>query len=456
MTKSNGPPAEQFDVVALGALNVDLVDTSKSAIEVEDTEVVTTADEILQRIDSQGRSVLPFVGGSAFNALLMLAQLQRPRLRLAMLGMESDNRQPYGLLRSHAERLSELHVKVLTRSSSRPPGLCSAVPTVHGRKLRPAPEANLEIVRYLTDEWLRAVQTARILHLSSLLEDPADPGSAAVLEAVAEFVDRAKASNPSLFLSLDPGLPWATDTERTPLKAIYKQADLVFLNVQEFEAVTGADIDSRASLRSVRHLCPGGTAVVAKGVDEIILLHAAGHTISRVPQTTWVDPIDMTGAGDAVAAGILAAVAEGRPITEGCNLGLRIAALRISDFGDRGHVDLLSRLGYVWPPPDLGMSVGRRDQPQTINNIYNTLNQTSNTMIGGIAQQDLLGELRRMIAAAGDNGTRKELLAIEAAVQDRDEQGARTMLRRARNKVAELADKVAAPLMLELIKRWLP
>ena len=164
----------------------------------------------------------------------------------------------------------------------------------------------------------------------------------------------------------------------------------------------------------------------------------------------------MTGAGDAVAAGILAAVAEGRPITEGCNLGLRFAALRISDFGDRGHVDLLSRLGYVWPPPDLGISVGRRDQPPaTINNIFNTLNQTSNTMIGGIAQQDLLGELRRMIAGVGDSGTREELRAVEAAVQDGDEQGARRMLRRAGNKVAELADKVAAPLMLELIKRWL-
>lgn len=450
-------PPDRYDVVALGALNVDLVEISNSSIEVEDTEVTTTAEEILQRIDAHGRIVLPFAGGSAFNALLMLAQLQRPRLQLALLGISSDKQQPYGLLRSHVDRLSELCVTILTGASARPPGLCSAVPTVQGRKLRPAPEANLDVVGYLDgDVPLRAVQNARILHLSSLLEDPLAPESDAVLQEVSEFVNRAKASNPSLFLSFDPGHPWVTGTDRAPLRAIYRQADLLFLNVQEFEALTNADIDSPASLRSVRHLCPGGTAVVLKGVDEVILLHAAGHTISRVPQTVWADRVDMTGAGDAVAAGVLAALAEGRSINEGCALGLRIAALRISDFGDRGHEDLLSRLGYVWSPANLELAPPGHDQrASTISNVFNVVQQTANVTIGGLGEQDLLTEIRRMIAAAGDEGTRAQLRGVEAAIRAGDEQGVQTRLRRVGRKAAELADKVAAPLTLELIRRWL-
>jgi sugar/nucleoside kinase (ribokinase family) len=101
----------------------------------------------------------------------------------------------------------------------------------------------------------------------------------------------------------------------------------------------------------LRGLCPDRTLIIVKPSSQIIVRHAAGFELARVPRVDDTAAVDPTGAGDAVAAGVLAALGQGRSIIEGCQLGLRIAAQRVSGLGDRGHLDLRNALGELWPPP---------------------------------------------------------------------------------------------------------
>jgi len=346
-------PGYGLDVVGLGALNIDLlaIRTSPEDHPVEDRETLTTRREIEARCHAEPLATEPFLGGSAFNAIAMLAQL-RADLRLGMVGISAAP--DHGLTESHADRLRSLHVVDLTRHSELRPGVCLGLSSPHGRQLRTAPEANLEIVDYLRDnDRLRTlVASARILHLTSLLERPGDPGADDVSQAVASFVETVKHDNPQLILSLDPGHTWVGTLDRLPaLRRIYAHADVVYANAQEYAVLTvGGDTHSSVRAWSMRGLCPAGPLVIVKSLHEIVVQHAGGFDVARVPRRDSNSAVDPTGAGDAVAAGVLAALGQGRSVMEGCELGLRIAAHRVADYGDRGHADLRSSLGTLWPP----------------------------------------------------------------------------------------------------------
>ena len=336
-----------LDVIGLGALNIDLIVTKPDVDDddVEDGETPTTLREILDRLRAENLAPAAFLGGSAFNAMVMLAQL-RIDLRLGMAGISAEP--PDALAASHADRLAALHIVDLTRPSEQRPGLCLALSTWYGRRLHTAPEANLEIADHLgRDEQLRgAAARARVLHLTSLLEDPGVPGSTRVAQAVATFVETAKEDNPGLLLSFDPGKTWVDGLERLPdLRRIYALADVLYVNPQEM-AVLSEGQGTRP--RSLRGLCASYALVIVKPMHEIVVQHADGFLLARVPRSDDAVAVDPTGAGDAVAAGVLAALGQGRSVIDGCKLGLRIAALRVSEVGDRGHDNLAGVLGDVW------------------------------------------------------------------------------------------------------------
>ena len=121
------------DVMALGALNVDWIvtDGGSESSPVEDTEVVGQSEEIIARVKAQRVKYLPFHGGSAFNAMLMLAQLRLADLSLGFIGI--DTAPWHGITQSHMDRLRRLHVEVVTKSSTGKPGLCISIPGHHGR-----------------------------------------------------------------------------------------------------------------------------------------------------------------------------------------------------------------------------------------------------------------------------------------------------------------------------------
>lgn len=336
-----------LDIIGLGALNIDLIATKSDVDDddVEDGETPTTLPEILDRLRAENLAPAAFLGGSAFNAMVMLAQLQID-LRLGMAGISAEP--PDEMAESHADRLRSLRIVDLTQSSEQRPGLCMALSTWYGRRLHTAPEANLEIADRLgRDQELRdATARARVLHLTSLLEDPDIPGSTRVAKAVATFVETAKEDNPGLLLSFDPGKTWVDGLERLPdLRRIYALADVLYVDPQEL-AVLSESQGGRP--RSLRGLCGSYALVVVKPMHEVVIQHADGFLLARVPRSDDAVAVDPTGAGDAVAAGVLAALGQGRSVIDGCELGLRIAALRVSEVGDRGHDDLARVLGDVW------------------------------------------------------------------------------------------------------------
>src|SRR6266545_8352619 len=77
-----------YDVVGLGALNVDLIAAGPDPGEGpdDDNETVATRAEIRGRIATEQLAPCAFLGGSAFNAMEMLAQLDTG-LRLGMVGI---------------------------------------------------------------------------------------------------------------------------------------------------------------------------------------------------------------------------------------------------------------------------------------------------------------------------------------------------------------------------------
>jgi sugar/nucleoside kinase (ribokinase family) len=336
--------AHGLDVVGLGALNIDLITPPSANHEpIEDAETCVTGRDIIRRLTAEKLVPHSFLGGSAFNAMAMFAQLGTG-LKSGMMGISA--RPPEGLADSHRERLADLRVADLTwPSQRRHAGLCLALSTGSSRRLFTAPGANVEIADYLVrhERPRRAVKTARVLHLTSLLEDPDIPGSNEVTKAVASFVEMAKSDNPGLFLSFDPGMAWVERLNELPeLRRIYALTDLLYINPQERADLSGGGSGSLVGL------CPPSTIVILKARREVMIQRSDGSEIDRAPLQNDGMAVDPTGAGDALAAGVLAAIGCGRDLVAGCRLGLRIAGHRVADFGDRGHVDLRVALGSLW------------------------------------------------------------------------------------------------------------
>jgi sugar/nucleoside kinase (ribokinase family) len=336
-----GEPAYGLDVIGLGALNVDVVVTSAAheLPPVEDRETPTTIQAIEARLHDPDLSTESFLGGSAFNTMVMLAQLETG-LRLGMVGISAPP--AFGVQESHADRLQSLRIVDLTGSSPRQPGICLALPNPGGRHLYTAPEANVEIADHLArrEELRKLVASARILHVTPFLVAPEDPVSDAVSRAVARFVETAKEDRPDLVLSFDPGHIWVDNLDRLPaVHRIFGLADVVYVNAQEHAALGG---------RSLRRLCAATALVIVKSLRQVVVQHTSGLVVGRVPRRHDLIAVDPTGAGDAVAAGVLAAVGGQRSLVDGCRLGLRIAALRVSAYGDLGHRNLRRDLDSLW------------------------------------------------------------------------------------------------------------
>ena len=311
-----------------------------------DSERAYTAEKIQAIMRTTQDRYEPFLGGSAFNAITMMVQLEREHLHLAAAGVSTDS--AYGASETHRDRLARLRIEDLTYHSLGQPGICIVETSEVGRKLRIAPRANLEISRYLQKpELLRSVAGADILHLTSFFENPGTPGSSSVASSVAAFMVRLRALNPGLIFSFDPGDNWIRRRHTDALRYLFGQADLLFVNAQEFNQLTRS-ISQSAPGSSLRRLFPNHTAIIVKQRNHIFIRLSNGVDVVRVRQPTTKSVVDPTGAGDAVCAGVLTAVAERRSLAEGCALGMRIAAARISDYGDRGQANLLGKLERLW------------------------------------------------------------------------------------------------------------
>jgi sugar/nucleoside kinase (ribokinase family) len=316
-----------FDVVGLGALNVDViaVDEEKAF---GDEEIAVGDEELADLLAELPRAqTRVFAGGSSFNTLWTIGNLGRS-LRLGYVGVQGAT-STTGLARSHVEELRSLGITALVETVAETAGVCVALASPSGRRLFTNPGANRSLGAYLDrpatrSDLLNQLNGTAIVHVTSVVEP--DPDDEPITGAVDRFVADLRDLSPRTRISLDPGALWTQRAERPAVAALFATADIVFLNHEEHTTLA-PDLPS---------LLTASALVVHKRPDGVELHDRAAGTTLWVPQTQMVDAVDPTGAGDAFAAGLLTGLAEGRPLGDGAALGLELAARRVSGWGDEG------------------------------------------------------------------------------------------------------------------------
>lgn len=126
---------------------------------------------------------------------------------------------------------------------------------------------------------------------------------------------------------------------------VHSHVDILFSNHDEILALYETD-DLAAALAEVRAHCP--LAVVTLGESGAVIVTPDEEV--RVPAERVDGVVDTTGAGDQFAAGFLAGLVRGLPLSECGRLGTVAAAEVISHLGPRPQVDL-ARLAGGPPAP---------------------------------------------------------------------------------------------------------
>lgn len=165
-------------------------------------------------------------------------------------------------------------------------------------------------------------QRARIAHFTgyTLLDGPIQP---VALEAIA----LAKRSGSQI--SLDVADPFVVGLIRELLwQVIDEYADIVFLNEEEAEALTGQPAHAAAAY--IQEHARVETVVVKLGSKGSMVLHDGEVTTVPIKR---VVAIDTTGAGDAYAGGLLYGMVQGWPTRQSASLASAVAAHTVAQIG---------------------------------------------------------------------------------------------------------------------------
>ncbi len=122
--------------------------------------------------------------------------------------------------------------------------------------------------------------------------------------------------------------------KETFLKILQNDADLLFANAQEAEALTGASGLENA-LKALASMCPN--AAVTDGGNGSVL-QFEGQTERIAPCT--VTPLDTTGAGDSYAAGLLYGLTNGLSLEKSGQLASLFSSRVVAHLGPRFTGDI--------------------------------------------------------------------------------------------------------------------
>ncbi|MES0810899.1 carbohydrate kinase family protein [Roseibium sp. SCPC15] len=115
------------------------------------------------------------------------------------------------------------------------------------------------------------------------------------------------------------------------LKAVLGKLDCLMLNRGEAIALTGLAEESTAErLVDALHNMGLKNLVLTSGSSDVLLLESGSLTRFSPPP---VDVVDVTGAGDALTAGTIAALANGKALKEAVPYGLSAAAMTLQNTG---------------------------------------------------------------------------------------------------------------------------
>jgi sugar/nucleoside kinase (ribokinase family) len=292
-----------LDVVGVGALNLDCLAQAELPASLERGVEHSVDSPTIERVlgSADYRMVL---GGSAFTTIHTMAQAGSG-LRLGFVGVAG--RVPRGGP-SATDAFDAYGVdRRFVFPDDRLAGICVSVMHEGERTLLTHAGANTALADYLAarfDEVVAYLAGARLIHVTSFLDDRTPGRLLAVLRAV-------KTASPQTLISCDPGHVWCAD-RTDEIEGILRLSDFLLLNRRERHELAGPP---PTALLVVKH---------PEGID------AAGTFLRHTPLAE-AEIIDATGAGDVFAAGLLLELAvDPTRLVAGCERGMRIARRRLS------------------------------------------------------------------------------------------------------------------------------
>jgi sugar/nucleoside kinase (ribokinase family) len=177
------------------------------------------------------------------------------------------------------------------------------------------------------------VSGARILYLEGYLFDP--PAAQAAFRAAARAAHDA---GRRVALSLSD--PFCVHRHRDAFRRlVQEETDILFANEAEILALYETEDFEEAARRASSDVALAALTRSERG--SVLLAGGERHEIAAEP----AEVVDTTGAGDAYAAGVLAALARGLDLSECGRWGSIAAAEVISHFGARPQADLKRLVG---------------------------------------------------------------------------------------------------------------
>ncbi len=131
----------------------------------------------------------------------------------------------------------------------------------------------------------------------------------------------ARARRMKTALSLES--PKMIHEHRTEVRELMREADFVFMNEEEREALG-------VSYKFLSHL---GSTVFLKNGKHGSMVYEPGKKPFHVPAFAVKKVVDTTGAGDAYCAGVLYGLSKGMPVHEAAAIGAKTGAACVSKFG---------------------------------------------------------------------------------------------------------------------------
>ncbi|KOV82053.1 sugar kinase [Nocardia sp. NRRL S-836] len=275
------------------------------------------------------------IGGAESNVASHLARLGVPSSWVSAVGDDS-----FGLAVLDAVSGFGVDVSRVRVDASRPTGLYVKEASPHGSPVRyyrrgsAASGMGPEMIDRL------GLDDVQLVHLSGITAALSD----SCLALMRELLRRPRHGfRISFDLNWRPAL-W-TDRDPRVLRELADLADVVLAGADEAELVWGTGDPAR-----LRALLPGPkTLVVKQGAEGATLLEESGSWFEPALEVEVVEPV---GAGDAFAAGFLAATLAGAPAAQRLRAGHLQAAsalLTAEDVGDPLPDDVTSHLLHADP-----------------------------------------------------------------------------------------------------------
>ena len=320
--------APRFAVVAIGNAIVDVIASAPDSF-LDDQGLAKGSMRLIDaaeahRLYASMGVAQEISGGSAANTLAGLAGLGLP---CGFIGQIADDQ--LGEVFAHDMRAGGVSFTTAPRSGEPATGRVLILVTPDGERTM---NTFLGAAQYLPASALdeAMIADAAVLYLEGYLWDPAEPRA-----AMRRSIEVARAAGRKVALTLSD--TFVIERHGDDFRALIAEGlvDILFANEAEITSLTRLD-DFDAAVDAIAGQVPlliatrgdQGASAVTGGVRTDV----AAEPIDKV--------IDTTGAGDLFAAGVLAGLAQNRPIADCLTMGAICARAIIGQIGPRAQVDL--------------------------------------------------------------------------------------------------------------------